>query len=148
MIAGRVLVVLCLTAVGCGLAPLAIAAGDQAPPSTTEKMIRDTKEAVESTKQYTIQQKDSFQKTVQAELAEMQTKITELQKKTSAASVEARKDMQKALQDLEHKKDEARKQLDEVSHSTSSAWSTLKDNVNAAVADLKKSYKDTVSKLP
>lgn len=148
MIAERVLVVLCLTAVGCGLAPLAIAAGDQAPPSTTEKMIRDTKEAVESTKQYTIQQKDSFQKTVQAELAEMQTKITELQKKTSAASVEARKDMQKALQDLEHKKDEARKQLDEVSHSTSSAWSTLKDNVNAAVADLKKSYKDTVSKLP
>ncbi|HMU30331.1 MAG: hypothetical protein KF854_04570 [Nitrospira sp.] len=148
MIAERVLVVLCLTAVGCGLAPLAIAAGDQAPPSTTEKMIRDTKEAVESTKQYTIQQKDSFQKTVQAELAEMQTKITELQKKTSAASVEARKDMQKALQDLERKKDEARKQLDEVSHSTSSAWSTLKDNVNAAVADLKKSYKDTVSKLP
>ena len=148
MIAERVLVVLCLTAVGCGLAPLAIAAGDQAPPSTTEKMIRDTKEAVESTKQYTIQQKDSFQKTVQAELAEMQTKITELQKKTSAASVEARKDMQKALQDLERKKDEARKQLDEVSHSTSSAWSTLKDNVNAAVADLKKSYKDTMSKLP
>lgn len=148
MIAERVPVVLCLTAVGCGLAPLAIAAGDQAPPSTTEKMIRDTKEAVESTKQYTIQQKDSFQKTVQAELAEMQTKITELQKKTSAASVEARKDMQKALQDLERKKDEARKQLDEVSHSTSSAWSTLKDNVNAAVADLKKSYKDTVSKLP
>ena len=148
MIAERVLVVLCLTAVGCGLAPLAIAAGDQAPPSTTEKMIRDTKEAVESTKQYTIQQKESFQKSVQAELAEMQTKITELQKKTTAASVEARKDMQKALQDLERKKDEARKQLDEVSHSTSSAWSTLKDNVNAAVADLKKSYKDTVSKLP
>ncbi|ULA58069.1 MAG: conserved exported protein of unknown function [Nitrospira sp.] len=148
MIAGRVLMVLCLMGVMLAPVPRALAAGDQAPPSTTEKMIRDTKEAVESTKQYTLQQKDIFQKTIQAELAEMQAKIAELQTKTSAASVEARKDMQKALQDLERKKDEARKQLDEVSHSTSSAWSTLKDNVNAAVADLKKSYKETVSKLP
>ena len=148
MIAGRILMSLCLTGAILGLAPRAVAAGDQASPSTTEKMIRDTKEAVESTKQYSMQQKESFQKTVQAELAEMQVKIAELQKKTSAASVEARKDLKKALQDLEHRKDEARKQLDEVSRSTSSAWSTMKDNVNAAVADLKKSYKETVSKLP
>ena len=148
MIAGRILLFFCLAADVLAPAPQAIAAGDQAPPSTTEKMIRDTKEAVESTKQYTLQQKDSFQKTIQAELTEMQGKIAELQTKTSAASVEARKEMQKALQDLEHKKEEARKQLDEVSHSTSSAWSTLKDNVNAAAADLKKSYKETVSKLP
>ncbi len=148
MMTGRVLLCLGLMSLLPGFSLPAIAAGDQAPPSTTEKMIRDTKEAVESTKQYTMQQKESFQKTVQAELAEMQAKIAELQTKTSAASVEARKDLQKALQDLERKKEEARKQLDEVSHSTSSAWSTLKDNVNAAVADLKKSYKETVSKLP
>ncbi|MGC3975113.1 MAG: hypothetical protein QM771_12120 [Nitrospira sp.] len=115
MIAGRVLRVIYLTAIGFGLTPMAFAAGDQAQPLTTEKVIRDTKEAVEFTKQYTMQHKERFQKTVQAELAEMQAKIAELQKKTSAASVEARKDMQKALQDLERKKDEARKQLDEVS---------------------------------
>ena len=54
MIAGRVLLFLCLTGAMPGLAPRAIAAGDQASPSTTEKMIRDTKEAVESTKQYTM----------------------------------------------------------------------------------------------
>ena len=148
MIAGRVLLFLCLMGSMPALVPRANAAGDQAPPSTSEKMIRDTKEAVESTKQYTMQQKDSFQKKVQAELAEMQTKIAELQTKTSAASVEARKEMQKALQDLERKKEEARKQLDEISHSTSSAWSTLKDHLSAVVADLKKSYKETVSKLP
>ena len=148
MIAGRVLLFLCLTGATLAPAPQAIAAGDQASPSASDKMIRDTKEAVESTKQYTMQQKDAFQKTIQAELKDMQVKIAELQKKANAASLEARKDMQKALQDLERKKDEARKQLDEVSHSTSSAWSTLKANVNAVVADLKKSYKETLSKLP
>ena len=108
MIAGRILLFLCLMGALLALPPQAIAAGDQAQPTTTEKMIRDTKEAVESTKQYTVQQKDSFQKTIQAELTEMQAKITELQKKTNAASVEARKEMQKALQDRERKKEEAR----------------------------------------
>lgn len=78
----------------------------------------------------------------------MQTKIAELQTKTRAASAEARKELQAALQDLERKKEEARKQLDEVSRSTSSAWNRLKDNLDATVADLKKSYKETVSKLP
>jgi len=126
----------------------ALAAADQPQPSTTDKVLRDTKEAVESTTQYTLQQKEAFQKTFQAELAEMQEKIAELQKKTSAASVEARSEMQKALQELERKKNEARKQLDDVSRSTSSGWSKLKENLNRTLDDLKHSYKETVSKLP
>ncbi|CAE6772840.1 MAG: hypothetical protein H8K06_12335 [Nitrospira sp.] len=126
----------------------ALAAADQPQPSTTDKVLRDTKEAVESTKQYTLQQKEAFQKTFQAELTEMQGKIAELQKKTNAASVEARSEMQKALQDLERKKNEARKQLDDVSQSTSSGWSKLKENLSRTLDDLKQSYKETVSKLP
>ncbi len=143
----RTLTFLCLIGTSLTVVPWATA-GDQPPPSTTDTVLRDTKEAVEATKQYTIQQQETFQKAVQRELAEMQIKIAELQKKTNAASAEARSDMQKALQELERKKDEARKQLDEVNESTSSAWSKLKDNMNAAVEDLKKSYKETVSKLP
>ena len=147
MFPGKTLVCLCL--IGAGLITTAWAtAGEQPQPSTTDKVVRETKEAAESTKQYTLQQKETFQKAVQAELAEMQVKIAELQKKTNAASAEARTEMQKALQELEHKKDEAGKQLAEVNASTSSAWSKLKDNMNAAVEDLKKSYKETVSKLP
>ena len=147
MAVARTLVVLCILGLSLTL-PLRATAGDQPQPSTTARVIRDTTEAVEATKQYTLQQKETFQKAVQAELAEMQVKIAELQKKTNAASAEARTEMQKALQDLEHKKDEAGKQLEEVNASTSSAWSKLKDNMNAAVEDLKKSYKETVSKLP
>lgn len=138
---------LCVISAFLMITPWAVA-GDQTQPSTTDTVIRDTKEAVEATKQYSIQQKETFQKAVQSELAEMQIKITELQKKTNAASAEARSDMQKAIQELEHKKEETRKQLDQVNESTSSAWSKLKDNMNAAVEDLKKSYTETVSKLP
>lgn len=147
MSAKRTGMTLCLISAFLTITPWAFA-GDQTRSSTTDTLIRDTKEAVQATKQYSIQQKEIFQKAVQSELAEMQIKIAELQKKTNAASAEARSDMQKALQELEHKKEEARKQLDEVNESTSSAWSKLKDNMNAAVDDLKKSYKEPVSKLP
>jgi Skp family chaperone for outer membrane proteins len=147
MAVARTLAFLCMIGISLTLPPRTTA-GDQPQPSTTDRVIRDTKEAVEATKQYTLQQKETFQKAVQAELAEMQVKIAELQKKTHAASAEARTEMQKALQELEHKKAEAGKQLEEVNASTSSAWSKLKDNMNAAVEDLKKSYTETVSKLP
>lgn len=130
------------------VAPWMAAAGDQPPPSTSDKIVRDASDALEATKRYTLRQKEAFQKTMQIELNELQTKIAELRKKTSAASAEARKEMQKAIQDLEKKKDEARKKLDEVNASTSSAWSTMKDGMTAAVEDLKTSYQEAVSKLP
>ncbi len=148
MTAGKMVLTLWATGTLLTITPWTATAGDQPQPSATDKMVRDTKDAVEATKQYTIQQKEAFQKAIQNELNEMQVKIADLQKKTSAASVEARAEMQKAIQDLEKQKDEARKKLDEVNASTSSAWSKLKDGMNTAVADLKKSYKEAVSKLP
>ena len=124
-----------------------VVAGDQ-QSSTTDKVLRDAKEALEATKQYRLQQKEAFERTVQIELNELQPKIAVFQKKTSAASAEARKDLQKAIQDLEKKKEEARRKLEEVNESTSSAWSSLKDGMTAAVEDLKKRYKEAVSRLP
>ena len=148
MTIGRRVLMLCAAGILHVGAPWTVAAGDQPPPSTTDKMVRETKDALDATKQYTLQQKEAFEKTVQEELNELQTKIAKLQKKAGAASAEARKDMQKALQDLEKKKEEARKKLEEVNESTSSAWSTMKDGMTAALEDLKKSYKEAISKLP
>jgi len=147
MIVGKTLVLLCL--LGCCLTgPTWAASRDQPPPSTADKVIQDTKEALESTKQYTREQKDSFLQAVQAELGDLQIKMTELQKKTSVASAEARTELQKAIQDLEQRKNEARKRFDEMNASTSSAWSKMKDGLNESLEDLKKSYRETLSKLP
>lgn len=148
MTIGKLAMTFCAAGILQVVIPWAAGAGDQPPSSTTDKMLRDSKDALEATKQYGLQQKETFEKTVQVELNELQSKIAELQKKAGAASAEVRKDMQKGIQELEKKKDEARKKLEEVNASTSSAWSTLKEGMTAAVEDLKKSYKEAVSKLP
>jgi Asp-tRNA(Asn)/Glu-tRNA(Gln) amidotransferase A subunit family amidase len=123
-------------------------AGEEPQRSSTDRIVRDTKEALETTKEYSLRQKEAFEKRVRAELQELQVKIAELRKETDVASAEARKEMQKAIQDLERKKHEARKKLEEVNESTSSAWTSLKAGMTAAVEDLKKSYQEAVSKFP
>jgi hypothetical protein len=81
---------------------------------TGDKVIQETQEAVTATKDYTIQQKDAFQRKVQKELDEMQVRITQLRGQVKHASAEARADVQKALSDLEKKKDLAEKKAQEI----------------------------------
>ena len=123
-------------------------AGEEPHTSSTDRIVRDTKEALETTKEYSLRQKEVFENRVRVELQELQINIAELRKQTDVASSEARKELQKAIQDLERKKHEARKKLEEVNESTSSAWISLKAGMTAAVEDLKKSYQEALSKFP
>lgn len=128
--------------------PSHAAAGDREQPSAADKMVRETQEAVEATKQYTIQQKEVFTKKVQAELKEAQEKIAELRRKMESASAAARVDLHHAITDLEKQKNEARKKLDGINESTNAAFGKLRDEVSTAVEELKKNYKEALSKLP
>src|SRR6267143_4540974 len=71
--------------VGIGLLTIlvVVAAGASDKPVTGDKVIQETQEAVTATKDYTIQQKDAFQRKVQTELDEMQVRITQLRGKSS-----------------------------------------------------------------
>ena len=67
----RTILVLCAMNILLTMTDSPVVAGDQ-QSSTTDKVLRDTKEALEATKQYTLQQKEAFEKTVQIELNELQ----------------------------------------------------------------------------
>lgn len=77
----RFILLLCTTGSLLTVAPSGVIAGDQPQSSATDRIVRDTNDAVAATKQYTLQQKEAFQKTIQVELNELHTKIAELQKK-------------------------------------------------------------------
>src|ERR1022692_4447902 len=89
--------------VGIGLLMISvvIAAGASDKPVTGDTVIRGTQEAVTGTRDYTIQQKDAFQRKVQTELDEMKVRIRHLRGQVKHASAEARADLQKAIKELE-----------------------------------------------
>lgn len=136
--------------VGIGLfaIPVAVAAGASEKPVTGDRVIRETQKAVTATKDYTIQQKDAFQRKIQAELEEIQVHITKLRGQATHASAEAQTDIKKAIVELEKKKDLANKKAQEIHSATASSWEQVKLKTSAAMDDLRDSYNRAKSHLP
>ena len=136
--------------VGVGLLSLfvAVVAGASDKPVTGDTVIRETQEAVTATKDYTIQQKDAFQRKVQTELDEMQVRIKQLRGQVTHASAEARTDIQKAIVELEKKKDQANKKVEAIHSATASSWEQVKSKTEAAMDDLRDSFTRARSYLP
>ena len=136
--------------VGIGLLaiPFVVAAGASDKPVTGKTVIRETQEAVTATKDYTIQQKDAFQRKVQTELDEMQVRIMQLRGQVTHASAEAKADIQKAIGELEKKKDLAEKKAQDIHSATASSWEQVKSKTSAAMDDLRDSINRAKSHLP
>ena len=136
--------------VGIGLLtiPVVLPAGASDKPVTGDTVVRETQEAVTATKDYTIQQKDAFQRKVQTELDEMKVRIRELRGQVKHASAEARADLQKAIGELEKKKDLANKKVKAIHSATASSWEQVKSKTEAAMDDLRDSLTRARSHLP
>ena len=117
-------------------------------PVTGDTVIRETQEAMTATKDYTIQQKDLFQRKVQVELDEMQLRIAQLRGQVTHASVEAQADVQKAIKELEKKKELAQKKVEDIHSATTSSWEQVKSKTAAAMDDLRDSFTRVRSHLP
>ena len=136
--------------VGIGLLtiPVVVAAGASDKPVTGDTVMRETQEAVTITKDYTIQQKDAFRRKVQTELDEMQVLITQLRGQVTHTSAEARADIQKAIEELEKKKDLANKKAKDIHSATASSWEQAKSKTEAMMDDLRDSLTRARSYLP
>jgi signal transduction protein with GAF and PtsI domain len=136
--------------VGIGLLTMSVigTAGASDKPTTGDRVIRETQEAVTATKDYTIHQKDAFQRKVQTELDEMQVRITQLRGQVKHASEEARADIQKAIEDLEKKKTIVHKKAEDIHSATASSWEQVKSKTSAAMDDLRDSLNRTLSHFP
>jgi hypothetical protein len=128
--------------------PVVVAAEVSGKPVTGDSVIRETQEAVMATKDYTIQQKDAFQRKVQTELGEMEVRITQLRGQVKHASTEARADIQKAIVELEMKNDLAEKKAQEIHSATASSWEQAKLKTAAAMDDLRDSLTRTLTHFP
>jgi hypothetical protein len=136
--------------VGIGLLTIlvAIAAGASDKPVTSDTVIRETQEAVTATKDYTIQQKDAFRRKVQTELDEMQVGITQLRGQVTHTSVEARADIQKAIEELEKRKGLAINKAQNIHSATALFWEQAKSKSEAMMDDLRDSLTRARSYLP
>ena len=136
--------------VGIGLLTMSVVveAGAADKPLTSETVIRETQEAMKATRDYTIQQKDAFQRKVQLELDETQVRIAQLREQAKHASAETRADIQRTISQLEKKKDLAEKKVRDIHSASASSWEQAKAKTAAAMDDLRDSLTRALSQFP
>lgn len=118
------------------------------PAVTEEDLKKESREALETARQYTAQQKEAFHRRMQGELDEMERKIEGLKREAERASETARREAEKHIRELERETARAETRLKELEAAGGEAWEELKSGLNAALKDLQRSYDRARSRRP
>lgn len=116
--------------------------------SSAQDVKRETKEALQATKQYTVQQKRDFEKKTREELDRMEKQIDHLKSKAGQAKKETQAELHQLIGDMEEKRQAAAKKLKELQSASGKAWNDVRSGVSASVDELEKTYKQAVSRFP
>ncbi|CUS38101.1 exported hypothetical protein [Candidatus Nitrospira nitrificans] len=132
-----------------GMAGLSLLQNVAAESKTgTEKIVKEARETIEATKEYTVQQKEAIERKAHEELAALQRQIAELRGKVAKASESTRMELQKSLNELEKKKDGVKARLEELKNATDAKWHDVQEGMTTALNELKQSYQKLLSHLP
>ncbi len=141
MLDGRFALLVFLTGVLCVGATVS-------SPADTGTMTKDVRETVEAVKEYTIQQKETFQRAAHEELTVVQQQIAVLRDKVGDMSASVRADLQEAINELEKKRDKIKEQLKTMQTTTDEKWHVIRSSIKTAIEELKDACRNVMSRLP
>lgn len=113
--------------------------------ASVDELKKRAGETVDAAKELTAQQKEELRKKLEAEVVELSGKIEALKRKMAEAKQDASGRAQDVMQDLEVKKNEAQKRVEELRSSGAKAWGLFKSGSEKAIEDLYKAYRDAES---
>ncbi len=113
---------------------------------TAEDVKRETGEALETTRAYTLQQRDEFLKEMDVKLKQLDRQIDELKVKAKVARAQSKAELEEQINQLEKERDTARRKLEELRASGAEKWKDLKSQAEIAMNDLENSVKQVTSR--
>jgi len=106
---------------------------------------KEAMNASEESLAYVDQQKDQYQKRIEAQLKEYDQKLDELEAKTGTVEQKARTLLEQQIQSLREKQRAAHMEWEKLSASSGKAWEDIKSGMNSAMDDLARAYHDAAS---
>jgi hypothetical protein len=107
---------------------------------SAEQVKKQAEETLDTAKKFTMQQKEEFQKKMEAELKDLSKLLDEYKQKAEAKKGEALTALQGKMEELKVRQKDAEERVNELKSSTSRAWDETKDKTEQAVGELKKAY--------
>ena len=86
------------------------------------------------------QQRKDYQEKAEAELRELNQRIEALNAKAAPRAKAARKEVERQIAELDHKRAALQQQLEKFKHSSQAAWRDMKPGIDSALKDLDAAY--------
>lgn len=115
--------------------------------TTSEYLETETKEAIETAGEYLDEVQKEYQETMAEEIAGIDKLIEGLKIKSQAIENEKKAEYQTMIQELTEKRDIAQKKMEELKEASGDTWQDIKNELDAALEDLKKTYDEAVAKF-
>lgn len=113
-------------------------------PSTSDSKMSNAKEkirdAAEATTEAAQAKRDEYTRAMSKRLDELNLKYEDLKDRAGKAEVQAKKSLEKKLDEAKVKRDAAAKKLDELKAAGADRWEKVKEGVGSALDDLKKVF--------
>jgi DNA anti-recombination protein RmuC len=119
-----------LLPLGCGM--------DTSSTSEVSNAKEKLGEAADATAVAARAKRDEFARSMSKQLDELNAKYEDLRARAARAEGQAKKDLEKKLEEAKPRRDAAAKRLDELKAASHDRWEKVKDGVGSAFEDLKK----------
>ena len=115
--------------------------------ATAEDVKTKSKAAFDSAADYTAEQKEDFQKKMEANLESLKGEIADLKNKAAATQGHVQKKSEKTISQLEKKQKELNVKLDHLKKSSGRAWGKMKVGLSAAWDKTKTTFSEAQKEL-
>jgi TolA-binding protein len=130
---------------------LLFACSDQKEPAKSETKVtsrevkQEAKEAVETAKAYTYQQKDEYLSLMKAKMEDLDRQIQELQAKAESKASEVKTQSQaefnQAMEELRSKKKAAEAKYESLKSASAEAWNDMRSGMDSAMDEMSAAFK-------
>jgi len=111
---------------------------------TSQDVKKEAREAMETAKAYTLQQKEEYQEQIEARLQVLDREIQELQARTQSKAAELKEESKaeynQTIEELRNKKQAAAEQLDKLKSASGKAWEDIKAGMDSAMDNLSQAF--------
>lgn len=133
-----------ILSLGLSAALLSPGCSTNVPSSPADQRVSDAKAKVDDAAAATAAagraKRDEYARAMSKRLDELNVKYEELKGRAAKAEGQARKDLERKLDEAKVKRDAAAKKLDELKDAGADRWEKIKEGVGSAFDDLKKVF--------
>jgi hypothetical protein len=125
-----------------------VSCSDQKEPAKSETKVTagevksETKEALDTAKAYTDQQKEEYLGLMKTKMEDLDRQIEGLQAKAAEVKAESKTEFDQAMNDLRAKREAAAAKYESLKSASAAAWGDMKTGMDAAADDLGNALKN------